>query len=986
MHTPYPVHRRASAGRFVSTLLLFLLALTVAGLSSPAQAQEPRRPFDLPGDAATKTLKLFSEQSGRALIADTDLVRGVKTNPVRGEFTPEEAAHRMFFGTGLVAAKDEQSGAFTVRRETPDEAKNVASRPVPDRTAAREPPAATSGDGTIELSPFEVNTDRDTGYTAASSLAGGRVELPLKFTPAAVSVLTREFLDDIGGTNLRDVTEWAPNVVPEYNKNEAAFGDFNYFVRGMGSSFPSRNYFLWYVDSDSYNTERFEFSRGPNGVLFGDGNAGGIVTTWTKRPRFDRPAYTVQARADSYGGWRTTIDLNQPLNDRLALRFNGLAQNLESWRDNSDNKRHGAHLAGIVKLTDRTRLRFEGEWGDGERTLYSSMYFDQASYWDGATTYDGSGTPIPNATATAAGLTRMSTVDYNVFIPALPDLGIQNWSTFYKTTGTGAAIRPEGRGDIANLPRLPSREFNNQPVDSLATLDYHTYSGFLEHRFTPDLFIEAAFNVFSQDRWARNEPLYNTYAVDVNRLLPNGQPNPKFGVPFTDVNPIHHFQGSRVTDYRLLANYRFDIERIALEQRLTVIAGTRKDRYSRITRHLRRINTPTPWTTTQGNILRVRMYWDEPGSYLTDPDGIPAPADWDLGYVRGTYVQERKAIDYLQLSTVSSLFDDRLTLLLGGRHDRLYRTQRSNQGAFRDPVTGETLLGAAPDKGQPPVIGGKNVTEVSNTSANAGAVFYPLKWLGVYANWSETFAPPNSGPNLFDGSVPGVSQSTGYDFGLKLDFFDGRLNAVLNYYEVEEVDRLVNGQRTTEINRIWNNLNRPLDVVSARDLETWRGTGWEFEVTANLTRSWRLMANLSFPETEQIDLYPGFRGYVAQHLATWQAGANDPANANRLQIQSDIDAIQSTLGSLAEGRALNNTYDYTVNVYTTYEFRDGPLKGLSVGGGANARGGSVIGNRPGDPFAYVYSQDYYVASAHLAYDHRLTSRVRARYQINVSNL
>src|SRR4051812_18615645 len=54
----------------------------------------------------------------------------------------------------------------------------------------------------VMLSPFEVSTERDTGFVASSALAGGRLNLELKDVPAAYSVITRDFIDAIGITNL----------------------------------------------------------------------------------------------------------------------------------------------------------------------------------------------------------------------------------------------------------------------------------------------------------------------------------------------------------------------------------------------------------------------------------------------------------------------------------------------------------------------------------------------------------------------------------------------------------------------------------------------------------------------------------------------------------------------------------------------------------------------------------------------------------------
>jgi len=45
-----------------------------------------------------------------------------------------------------------------------------------------------------------------------------------------------------------------------------------YTTRGVSASTPQRNFFPFYVNFDSYNLDRFDFSRGPNSVPFGHGN------------------------------------------------------------------------------------------------------------------------------------------------------------------------------------------------------------------------------------------------------------------------------------------------------------------------------------------------------------------------------------------------------------------------------------------------------------------------------------------------------------------------------------------------------------------------------------------------------------------------------------------------------------------------------------------------------------------------------------------
>lgn len=847
-------------------------------------------------------------------------------------------------------------------------------------------PAAGAGaaDGpVVALSPFEVRTDRDVGYTAASSLAGGRTDTPLLQTPSAISVMTEQFLEDIGATNLNAVSEWATNTVPSYDRYSFSTGDFDIQIRGLGSSFPSRNYFLWYIDSDSYNTERYEFARGPNGVLFGDGNVGGIVTTFTKRARFGTTSRKTDLRYDTYGARRATVDLNQPVGDRLALRFNALFERGTSWRDNSDRDREGAHLAGVVKVTDRNHLRFEGEWGHVERQMYRTTYTDQVSFWDGTTAYDG-GAPLATA---GTGVSAISSSVYNVYIPSLPSAGFSNWQTFYQTNGSGLAVRPAGEENFQpRAPVLPSREFNLQPVDSVTEIKYYTGSVYFDHRFSDDLFVELAWNRLYSDYLAHvNENLFGTYRVDVNRVLPNGGANPNFGVAFADNQRLRRFSANEVDELRGLATWRVAARWI--DQRFSLISGLRTDKFDQFREVLYRTNGTNPNFTNAANLYRERVYWNQPGVALGEP---PQIAGYTFGWLPERIIDEKKRVEYAQLASVSQFFDDRLTVMLGIRRDHLYRTQQTSQGIPVHPVTGLPQVGATiiPAGAKNPVnqVGATAITDVNTTNKNGGVVYFPLRWLGVYGNYSETFAPPGSGANLIDGRAPGISLSKGYDAGFKLNFFDGKLSGTIGYYDVTQEGLLIGGSRTTEINRIWTNLGRnDLASLAFRDTQDNAGTGYEFDVSANPTRNLRLTFNLALPETEAINLQPGFIGYVNEHLATWQAGANDATNPNRVQIQTDIDAIRSTITQLTPGTTLNNTYKYTSNLYGTYTFGDGPLRGFGVGAGANIRGRNKVGNALTSAYDYLYADSYTVVNAHVSYRKRF-GKFTARFQINVANL
>src|SRR4051812_6533484 len=74
--------------------------------------------------------------------------------------------------------------------------------------AAAAPAPAVNKEEPIELSPFVVSTQADTGYAATNTLDGSRLNTALRDTPGAISVFTKDFLDDIGATNMEEILRY----------------------------------------------------------------------------------------------------------------------------------------------------------------------------------------------------------------------------------------------------------------------------------------------------------------------------------------------------------------------------------------------------------------------------------------------------------------------------------------------------------------------------------------------------------------------------------------------------------------------------------------------------------------------------------------------------------------------------------------------------------------------------------------------------------
>lgn len=200
--TPPSDFRMPPAFRAVFSLYVYLLAGLGVFAASPST-----KSFDVPAGAAAQTLKQFSTQSGVQLVFPTDLVQGVRTNAVRGDFAPLAALEKMVAGTPLVVVPDATPGAFAIRREPASE-KNGPS-PAASRNAAADGPAT-------QMEAFEVKAIGQ-NYVNQDAIRSKR---------AVDGVYDSISQDDIGGlpdVNIADSFRRIPGISAINDEDEGRF-------------------------------------------------------------------------------------------------------------------------------------------------------------------------------------------------------------------------------------------------------------------------------------------------------------------------------------------------------------------------------------------------------------------------------------------------------------------------------------------------------------------------------------------------------------------------------------------------------------------------------------------------------------------------------------------------------------------------------------------------------------------------------------------
>ncbi len=205
-------------------------------------------------------------------------------------------------------------------------------------------PPPVQDEDVVLLSPFEVTASAEESYTAATTLAGNRLNTQLRDVGSAVTVVTSQFLRDTGATDNASLLQYTTGTeVGGVRGNFAGVGDAaqlnedtvrpndNTRVRGLAAADNTRDFFRSDVPWDAYNVDRIDLQRGANSILFGQGSPAGIINSGLKTASYKNSG-EAEIRVDNYGSVRGTLDINRVLLPKeLALRISALNEN-EKYR------------------------------------------------------------------------------------------------------------------------------------------------------------------------------------------------------------------------------------------------------------------------------------------------------------------------------------------------------------------------------------------------------------------------------------------------------------------------------------------------------------------------------------------------------------------------------------------------------------------------------------------------------------------------------
>jgi len=341
--TPAP---SASRLRLPSRLSGFAFALAVSAmLPAAAQTQAAQAlSVDLPAQPLGRALAAVGRLSGLRIVVAPGLVEGRTAPSVKGSLTAEAALKQLLNGSHLVAHLE--GGTATILSASGEAV--LAEVRVKGGKSKESATAAT------------------TGYRPRRSLTSTKTDTPLSETPQAISVVSREQIEDQAAISVGDVLNYASGVRSNAYGVDSR-GDWTrvrgtepvQFMDGLLQVYGYNNN----VRPDPYLLERVEVLRGPSSVLYGQGSTGGVINLQSKRPSAERQA-EIGLQLGTYDRRQLQADVTGAVTDdgRWSYRVVGLARKSDTQVDFVPDDRYALAPSLAWRPDADTSLTFLGYW------------------------------------------------------------------------------------------------------------------------------------------------------------------------------------------------------------------------------------------------------------------------------------------------------------------------------------------------------------------------------------------------------------------------------------------------------------------------------------------------------------------------------------------------------------------------------------------------------------------------------------------------
>jgi hypothetical protein len=444
------------------------------------------------------------------------------------------------------------------------------------------PSQAPGQESVVELSPFVISENSETGWIATETLAGSRLRTNFKDVPNQIETLTRDFMDDLGVSNIDQALIYTANAenytdyMPQTPGNQVSSPGRGGRIRGIGAGTISRNFFQVNNPTDNFNVERATVASGPNAILFGLGSPAGILDATPARAGM-RNRYGFSLQYDSENSKRGTFDANVVIiPEKLAIRGMGMSKREYTMKMPNLDRDERLYGAVTFKPFKNTTLILQGErdsrnWNRAGRIAPTEF----VTPWLFANQVPNSGytTPRPafnnnNLTGIANNIILSQASDAPVYI----DNGVEpmNWrnSAIVRNPSTlpGVDTTFDASVDRSILdPSVFPLDVNVVGNARTNLMGAYTKTLILEQKLATNLFLELAYNredSYDHKLYGGGQAGSSNYQlrIDPNQFLPGTTtPNPNLGKFYFQGDSGNNPAFEERDDYRATLTYELDV-------------------------------------------------------------------------------------------------------------------------------------------------------------------------------------------------------------------------------------------------------------------------------------------------------------------------------------------------------------------------------------------------------------------------------------------
>ncbi|MBI5692087.1 MAG: hypothetical protein HZC55_18560 [Verrucomicrobia bacterium] len=641
--------------------------------------------------------------------------------------------------------------------------------------AQTKPAPAPTAEAAVVLSPFEVVAEGNQGYDATNTNSLTGVNASLQETPVDARIMTKQMITELGGGDifklLGDFGGLGATLFGSGNEDQRGMQEGDGVQpegmtgRGFAIGTPRRDGFLRSATSmmNSFDVESADVINGSNNLLYGSGDASGVVVVNSKRASVNRRFANLSAKFDSEGSTLYTADANYG-SKRVGVRVN------------------------LMKSADRYYRPLLGLDQDGLQASatfrpvpWVSVFADYRHYTRGAATSSGATLRVP----VTAGLLLSNGVN------------LDNQSTNY-LIGLGGPALLNNLVTVTNADSLMGAMNRQHWVNksNSVTMDLVRWKNVaFQARYGRDTRVNATIQPTSTTFFSPDHPSNNYRDAAGNRILEWATNTAIQSYPY-----ITGAQGLRLTGVG-----RLDLGRWFGDHRLSGFYSSQRNwtvirfaRFYEIDSAGNWVTNPAQITNADSGRTQMPSEWrpifsgrlpyglnDWPAEYLTLPNGkmyrfgtsaypgaVPATANNPFGVsgpltADGRPNQSSYQIDETRengfgSSLASKFWKGKIDVLLSYRRETAEQ-ERLTTTELKGPIT-------------------------YDSQAYGVVVDTPIKGLRAYANRSQNskinFATDR---DIYNVILP-IGSGRSFDGGLKLAMWEHRVSGSITYYRTEQLN------------------------------------------------------------------------------------------------------------------------------------------------------------------------------------------------------